>query len=392
MNIAIFTDTYLPESNGVAVTVDLQKKILQEHGHRIFVVAPGLKGQKDITFENDILRIPTVSLVFRYSYRMRRKFSKKAYSILRGLSLDVVHSQQEFGMSTFGRNVARKLNVPFIYTFHSVFGEYADYVSSSFNLIRDFNSRVLTRLIRQMCAHADEIIVPSQRGFDLMRENYVDRHINLIPNPVPKEVPGGEENAAEKEAFIEKYHLEGKKVLLYTGRLIAERNLEELISDFATYLDKEGKEKAALVLVGDGPLRKELEGKVREDLKDSYVFVGGVEYENMPFYYSLADVLVSTSTRNTQGLAFLEAAGSDIPILAKFNIDLADLIEDGKTGYYFYDTEGFIKGLDTVFSLSGEERETMLEASKEKLLAYYSDGKYYESLIHVYKKAQRKYF
>ncbi len=392
MNIAIFTDTYYPELNGVSVSVDLQRKILRDRGHRVFVIAPGLKGQNEITFEDDIMRIPTVSLNFAYTYHMSIRYSKEANRILKSLSLDIVHAEGEFGISTFGRHLAKKLNIPLVYTFHSAYGNYLDYVLKQFVLIKNFNTRLINRLIRQMCLRADEIIVPTRRAFDKMRENHIDRHISVIPNPLSISSFNEEKEAEYRDKFIEEYHLEGKKLLLYVGTVTPEKSLDELISNFEKYLDSAGKDKAALIIVGEGSSRKELEKNVREDLKENVVFTGPVPHEETPFYYHLADVFVSASTGETQGRSFTEAAEHEVPLLAKFDFHLADFIEDGRTGFFFNDSEGFIEGLEKIFSMDGEEKKEMLRLSKEKLSVGNSEDEFYGSLMHVYKKAQRKYF
>ena len=392
MNIAIFTDTYYPEVNGVSTSVDLQRQIFRNRGHRVFIVAPGLKGQNEITFEDDIMRIPTFSLNFAYTYHMSVRFSNKALKILKSLSLDLIHAEGEFGLSTFGSDCARKLNIPFVYTFHSAYGNYLDYVSNQFRLIRPFSNRIVTRLVRQMCAKADETIVPTRYGLNKMREIYIDKYVNVIPNPVSPSIYEKENDPRKQKEFIAQHHLEGKKVLLYVGTLSPEKNVAELITYFEKYLDLYGKDKAALVIVGDGTSRKELGSEVRDDLKGSVIFVGGVFHEETPFYYGLADVFVSASTGETQGLAFTEAAAAGVPLLLKFGFHLADFIEDGRTGFFYRDFDGFAKGLQTVFSMTGEEKEGMVSLSREKLLAGNSDETFYENLTHVYKKAQRKYF
>ena len=108
MNIAIFSDTYLPDINGVATSCNTLFHILRKHGHKVYVVAPGEKFE----FNDNILRIPGLELKNLYGYRLSFIWDEQGFQILKNLNLDLVHINTDFGVGQFGMNVANKLSIP----------------------------------------------------------------------------------------------------------------------------------------------------------------------------------------------------------------------------------------------------------------------------------------
>jgi len=112
-----------------------------------------------------------------------------------------------------------------------------------------------------------------------------------------------------------KYGLEGKKVVLFVGRLVAYKGLDYLIDAFGS-LSKDFD--AALIIVGDGPLEAELKDKVRK-LGLSNVFLSGVVSENvLPQYYAACDVFVLPSVTRAEafGLVLVEALSCGKPVVS----------------------------------------------------------------------------
>lgn len=84
MNIAIFSDVYLPDINGVAVSVDSLFKLLTKYGHNAYVVTTS--SEKEISFKDNILRIPGLELKKLYGYRASFIYNEKAFQILKNLN------------------------------------------------------------------------------------------------------------------------------------------------------------------------------------------------------------------------------------------------------------------------------------------------------------------
>ena len=119
MNIALFSDTYPPEINGVATSTFNLRKTLVEHGHNVIVVTTN-PFSKYVTYQDGILRIPGIKLKALYGYRMSMFYNKKAMDILSSFHPEVVHCQTDAGIGIFGGLVASKFHIGSVYTFHTM--------------------------------------------------------------------------------------------------------------------------------------------------------------------------------------------------------------------------------------------------------------------------------
>lgn len=109
--------------------------------------------------------------------------------------------------------------------------------------------------------------------------------------------------------------------------------------------------KLTLLIVGDGPARKELEEMaVRLGVAEHVIFTGMVEPSEVHKYYQLGDVFVSASTSETQGLTYIEAAANGLPLLCRRDPCLDGVLVEGHNGYEYEAEEEFCEILDTILS------------------------------------------
>lgn len=392
MRIGIFTDTYYPDINGVATAVKLQRDILLSHGHEVYIVTTGLKGQKEESFEDNIFRIPGMSLRFLYNYRMASFFDSKAYRALKKIDFDVIHIQQEFGVSLFGRLCAKAFDVPLVYTCHTSYENYTNYLSRGRKIPDHLAKKAVRSVFKRIGQAEGDLIVPSLKAKRMLREYGVDKPIAVVPNAIDLSRFYQPIDPLRKKAFLEEHHLQGKKIVLWLGRIGKEKNLDESIDYFLSFLKETGRKDAVLLIVGDGPERENDEKKYREEIGKSLVFVGKVEHEDTPFYYRLADVFLSSSTTETQGLTYSEAMASERVVLAKYDFNLESLIVDGVTGFLYDEKRSMLRKLKTILDMDEEERKLIARQGFNRCLALYSQQSYYERLINVYETAIRKNF
>ena len=124
---------------------------------------------------------------------------------------------------------------------------------------------------------------------------------------------------------------DNKTVFLYLGRLSPEKSIDVTLRAFANMKNRES---AKFVIVGDVPSMNDLK-KLAEELHiaGSTVFTGAVPRDETVAYYHSADAFVSASKTESQGLTFLEALASHLPIYAIRDEVIEELVEDGKNGY-----------------------------------------------------------
>ena len=304
LTIGMFTDTYIPETNGVVTSVVSSAAALRRNGHRVIIVAPS-HGESDVE-DPDVFFLRSASFPFYPEFRMAFPLPAKILATLPQLPFDIVHAQSFFFIGCLGAYLARLRKVPLFFTYHTNFTEYAHYVpvhqrvtkSQAVWLSREFSNR------------CDQVIVPTAETVELLHSYGVDRPIHVIPTGV--NVQGFAHEAAMPAAIA------GAKpgpVLLYVGRLGKEKNLDLLFDAFGLFAQREPN--AHLVVVGDGPHRAELEQRAAAaPWHDRVHLVGELAQRDLGPYYRDADAFVFASTTETQGLVLLEAMAHGLPIIA----------------------------------------------------------------------------
>jgi 1,2-diacylglycerol 3-alpha-glucosyltransferase len=185
--------------------------------------------------------------------------------------------------------------------------------------------------------------------------------------------------------------LPGEKVLLSLGRVAKEKSMDVILKGFAKVIQS-GEDHIRLLMVGDGPDRHGLIELTNQlGISDKVSFVGAVPILEVPYYYQLADVFVSASLTETQGLTFMEAMVSDRLVLCRFDENLAELIRHQQTGFIFSDDEDFVRQVKTIFNLTKEKRE-QIKGDVATAVNRYSLPNFYQNLIEVYQRATRQYW
>src|SRR5574344_2146224 len=126
MRIAIFSDTYSPEINGVATSTSNLHTILNRMGHLCITVTTN-PYSKETIFENNVIRVPGVELKKLYNYRMASIFNPQAMKILDRFNIEVIHIQTEAGVGIFGKLYSKMRKIPYVYTYHTMYDDYTYY-------------------------------------------------------------------------------------------------------------------------------------------------------------------------------------------------------------------------------------------------------------------------
>lgn len=136
-----------------------------------------------------------------------------------------------------------------------------------------------------------------------------------------------------------KYGLENRPVIISVGRLVHRKGQDRLVEAMAEIVKKVPT--AALVFVGEGPHRKELDRLVsRNDLHNHVIFIGRINYQDLPQYISMGDVFAMPSRSRLMGLeveglgiVYLEASACGLPVIGGASGGAPDAVIDGVTGY-----------------------------------------------------------
>ena len=390
MNIVIFTDTYYPDTNGIAVTCKTLVEVLKEHGHEVLVVTS--------IFDNKVPSNESYIHYLSFSSKKKKnvsativKYKSTIFKKIKAFKPDIVHNQTNDQIGQLGRYTASKLNVPFVFTYNSHFEEYAPYVLPTFfNRISRARGR---KYLQNMMNISTEFIAPSLKIKNYLRKKGVDKYINVITTGLdPKKFECDEATKKDKKYLLKKYNInENDKVLVYVGSLSEEKNLDLLINSFKAYLDSEGALSCKLLIVGEGYKYDSLNALSKQlGIDDKVILVGKVNHDKIKSYFDLADVFVTASTSETQNMSAMEAMASKCLVLLKEDDALIGLIDKDKNGFVFNDDTQFVAELSRIFSLSDDEINKIKKNAYKTIETNFSLDSYYEKIMEVYNRAKRR--
>ena len=200
-------------------------------------------------------------------------------------------------------------------------------------------AKKLTRKFTCMiCNTVDNVIVPTVKVENKLSDYGFEKNINVIPTGV--NLKPFDHTQFKKDEINELKTSIGlssnDKIILYVGRLAKEKSIDVVIKALPETLKRTPN--AKVLIVGDGPERENLRHLSEQlNLSDKVIFTGKVPWGNIGLYYQLADVFVSASLSETQGLTYIEAMAAKKPVVAKYDTNLDETIDDGINGRFFYD-------------------------------------------------------
>ena len=265
----------------------------------------------------------------------------KVLRLAKQLQLDIVHNQTEFSLGMMGKTVAKELGIPCLHTYHTMYQDYLHYIANG----RILKPKDVAKLAQLYMKSIDGVIAPSERVLDTLLGYGVTAPIKLIPTGVNLDRYLVKDSAAEVAARRARLgYAPETPVLLSLSRLAFEKNIQALIEALPDVLV--AVPDAQLLIVGDGPARASLERQVRAmNLTDHVTFVGQVDNDQVYHYYQLADVFVSASDSESQGLTYDEALASDLPLVVMKSDYTAELIDDPAIGTVFQQRLGLVNGI-----------------------------------------------
>ena len=341
MNIGLFTDTYFPQVSGVATSIKTLRDELIAQGHHVYIFTTTDPQAKHDDVEEGIYRFPSIPFVSFKERRIAVRGAFRAVRLAKKFQLDIVHNQTEFALGMMGKLVARELKIPCLHTYHTMYQDYLHYIANG-HIVKPRNVATFVHLYMKSI---DGVITPSDRVLDTMRSYHVTAPIRVIPTGINLRVYRQKDSAAQVHELRQRYgYADDTPVLLSLSRLAYEKNINALIAAMPDILSK--RPAAQLLIVGAGPARHSLERQVRQlDLTDHIQFAGEVDNNEVYHYYQMANVFVSASDSESQGLTYDEALASDLPIVVMRSKYTDELIDDPAIGVSFQQQSGLVRGV-----------------------------------------------
>jgi glycosyltransferase involved in cell wall biosynthesis len=379
MNIAMFSDTYVPQKNGVATAVKMYKDEMEKLGHNVFVFVPEYENSYKRE-ERNVFEFPALSYFKEKEQRFALPFSKQLFKI-KNLNLDIIHSHAPFSMGIMARILSSNLGLKHVGTHHTMYEYYRHYapliIRPSFNQSK--------KLIKHWCMKLDKVIAPTDNIKNVLIDYGVPyEHIVVIPTGIDMY----SFDKPIKWDLRKEYNInEEDKILLFVGRLAKEKNIDFLIKNVFKKIVEEEKN-VKFVIVGDGNERENLEEIViNEELQQKVIFTGGQAREKVIDAYKQANLFIFASYTETQGLVVLESLASGTPVVALGKMGVYDLLSRKNTGGIMIPELNADDFINNILRLLNNEEEYNKLSSKGKVFVKnnFSLTTNVEKLIEVYK-------
>ena len=299
LKITLVTETFPPEINGVALTLEKLHNFLNISGHRPSVIRPRRFSET---------RKPELVQGFPIPMYPKLRFGigspLRLYQTIKSKMPDIIHLATEGPLGLACLGIAKSLRIPVVSSFHTNFDLYAnDYKMG-------FLSSGISHYLRWFHNQTEATFAPSNACLERLQAlGYKNTKIwtrgvdTSLFNPIQKDL-----NFKSKIGLSETDIL-----LLYVGRLAPEKNIGSLLETFKkarSTLNKQGKN-LFLALVGTGPLV----GQSDLEKTNGIILPGELRGNHLAQWYASADIFVFPSTSETFGNVILEAQASGLPVL-----------------------------------------------------------------------------
>lgn len=357
MRLAHFTDTYLPQINGVTYTLKNWQAAFTARGHSLDIVYPE---SSHIPEDGEH---PVPSLPFQPVEGYKVGLGCAGDITDRIGDVDLVHAHGPFTMGVLARRVARKQDVPLVATYHTPIQHYFDYLATVTPLQICMDS-LYTAWERHFYRRCDAVLAPSPiAAEELERRTGVD--VTMLSNGVDTTF------FSPTDGFRERYGLEGD-VVGFCGRLGYEKQLEDLIA-LSDRFD------GTIVVAGDGFAKDDYLPRFEQA---GIRYLGRLDRDEMPGFYTALDAFILPSIAETEGVAVLEANACGTPVVGADRMALRTTIQNGRNGERY--APGDIEALHRHVQNAIGDRE--LQRSARKVAAEHGVERVVERLESIYRE------
>ncbi|WMJ79953.1 glycosyltransferase family 4 protein [Clostridium sp. MB40-C1] len=344
MKILLTTDTYYPYISGVVISTQNLYKELKSMGHDVRILTLSNDGKEKI--HGDIYYLKSFDLKIYPGVKFKKPFNSEVGEALMNWKPDIIHSQTEFSTMINAKYLSSKLKIPQIHTYHTMYEDYLDYVLNG----KIITPKTMALFMKLLLNTFDRVIAPTVKVKKALTSYGVKTPMEIIPTGI--DLSRFQKNISDEEKILlrEKHGLSSNdKVLVYLGRIAYEKNIDEIIEFFSTIKDEI--EDLKLLIVGKGPYLEDLQSTVKsKNLQNKIVFTGMVDPNEVYKYYKISDAFVTASTSETQGLTYIEALSSGLPVICRYDSCIEGVIEEGLNGFVYEDKKEFTNAIKTFYS------------------------------------------
>ncbi|AIE61685.1 glycosyltransferase family 4 protein [Bacillus methanolicus] len=370
MRIALFSDTFYPQVNGVARTLKRLTDHMEKRGIEYEIFVPEL--EDGIMYPNTH---QFTSFPFLF-YPECRTAIANPYNILKRVSdfsPDLVHIATPLTMGLYGIHAAKRLGIPMVASYHTHFDQYLKYYKLT------WLSSLLWRYMKWFHTPFEKIFVPSSDTKEYLEERGF-HNLSIWSRGVDCCLF----NPEKKNQYLRnRYQIKERYILLYVGRLSLEKDLHTLYK-IIEEMPAEFQKEIHWVIAGDGPSYKEVLDHVKD--KKNATLTGYLDGEELAKAYAEADLFVFPSTTETFGNVVLEALASGTPAIVADSGGVTRIVQNNATGMICraHDHEHFLETIQQLL-IDEMKREKMGHSARTYALKQ-SWESIFDGLIEEYKE------
>jgi 1,2-diacylglycerol 3-alpha-glucosyltransferase len=385
MKIAIFTDTYIPQVNGVVTVVHDSARALAQMGHQVCIVcvANKIKTPNGDIPGVKIYRLPSLPFWGYSGERFAVPLGRSVVQMI-GFKPDIIHSHTSFSVGWEAVLCAKVLRIPLVGTHHTFYDHYLKHVKLDFPWVRKFSWKFFAAYFNRV----QLLLSPSRALATELIAYGLKKPVEVIYNPIDTDFYLPIKSISEKPKLKKKYGL-SKISLVYMGRLSYEKSLDIVIEAFAKVLNTQADCK--LMIIGDGPERANLEklGK-KLGIQKSLVFTGYLHGQDLLEAMQASDIFVTASKSENMPMSVLEAMSTGLPVIGADSRGIPEVVKQDVNGMLCEpdDIKDFSDKMSQLIRRDDLRKKFAL-ASRELALDH-SDLSYAKQLEAYYLKLLRK--
>ncbi|MFH1246796.1 MAG: glycosyltransferase [Candidatus Micrarchaeota archaeon] len=346
MKIAFYTDTYLPNVDGVVSQIVASKKELEKRRHYVQVFTPGTRLQKKANKDKTVSYYEGVKFPLYPQYKLAI-FPYTSALEAKQLDIEIVHCHALATMGLASIFTAKTLRLPLVGTFHTMIPLTTHYITRN-KKAQEVLSKAAWKAIKTFYNPFDVVTAPSAIIAKLLSEHGVE-NVKVVSNGV--ETQNFNQRAKAENVRKKLGVKKDDSMFLFVGRVTEEKNIDVVLKAFSQLNEETSK----LAIVGDGPAFQQVKSLAKQlKLQNKVIFTGQVPHSEMPHYYAACDWQVTASTFETQGLGILEGMCCGKPCIGANSLAIPETIKNNYNGFLFepFNVEECIDKMTTAINLN----------------------------------------
>ena len=323
MKIIYFTDTFIPQINGVVTSIVNFSRELASRGHTIYIFSARNGKEKKLNLGKNItvkyfhaskllINYPDLSTAYPNTLKTIREIRK--------IKPDIIHTHTPSPQAWVALALAKRFHIPIVSTYHTLLPDFIKHTRLKFFKTTNAAKHLAWEYTRWYYNKLDAVVTPSQAMKRELAKHGIKGPIHAISNGINL-----------KMFYQAKKKHKGIK-LLHLGRISYEKNIDQILESFKICLDKNLKLK--LTIVGGGPDLSKLKALARKlKINKEVDFTGPIDHKKLRGIYNSHDIFVTASTIETEGLVILEAMACGLPVIGVKKLAVPDIVIHDKNGY-----------------------------------------------------------